>query len=91
MGTARSLTIEQVQRLRTAPHGAVSQLCRDMGVNRVTAQKAIEHKTYRDVPAVVAPTMKNMVRQHAGSIFKLAAKPDLYQLLMSSRSYMRHL
>lgn len=103
MGSRRVLTDEQVRRLRAAPAGTVSQLCREMGINRNTGMNVVNGSCYRDVPdkpAAMAmpepsrelvPAPRLMAQQHAGSIFKLAAQPDLYRLLMSSRSYMRHL
>lgn len=103
MGSARVLTDEQVHRLRAAPSGMVSQLCREMGINRNTGMNVVNGSCYRDVPWEPAPPEMTAspvqadpaprldARQHAGSIFKLAMQPDLYRLLMSSRSYLRHL
>lgn len=103
MANARLLTDEQVRRLRKARGGpvSISQLCREMGINRNTAMNVISGICYRDVPdepipasdlmGEPAPAPRLVALQHAGSIFKLAQQPALYRLLMSSRSYMRHL
>lgn len=103
MASARVLTDEQVRLLRKARGGpvSISQLCREMGINRNTAMNVVNGSCYRDVPDEAPPVPEHasepesaprpVSRQHAGSIFKLAQQPDLYRLLMSSRSYMRHL
>lgn len=97
----RVLTDDQVCRLRAAPSGTIAQLCREMGINRNTGMNVVNGSCYRDVPDEALPVPEHasepesaprpVSRQHAGSIFKLAQQPDLYRLLMSSRSYMRHL
>lgn len=99
----RVLTDDQVRRLRAAPRGTISQVCRELGINRNTAKNVCNGSCYRDVPGAPvqqmapadaeppSPRIRMLARQHAGLIFTLAEHPDLYRLLMSSRSYMRHL